>query len=425
MKKLKVEEWFFIAFIATLSFANFLQFRVFNLLIQLSDFLFLSAVIVFLFAVALKRGKIRWSWLYPCLAAYATAVILSAITSANPAQSAVKSVGKFYLIAIAFLTFNLVVSVNFLKLTIKAWLVGVSVTLFFSLSGIILFYFGLKNPAQNFVLHPIFGSLPAGNYPRVEGFFNYPAMLCNFLSVSWMLAILSKSAGWLKSGRFWIFSIALWIVDFFTLTPGLGGIFFGTGYFLRKKFKEDGKPILSRLTFAVSLFIAAGFLFVASVTFFAYTPNGSKVPLMNGEITPSHRARAWRASFETFRQNPVFGRGVGEPVAQTRYKDPSGFNQLLTDAHNTYLSLLGETGLAGFLTFFSIIGFVTFGLLKKHSESDFCKLVKFCLLIALFDSFFYQSLTGSYEDARHLWVLFGLAAAANELNFDKDSLPVK
>jgi O-antigen ligase len=414
--KLKIEEWLFISFAATLSFATLLQFSFLNERVQLSDSIFLAAAIVWGLAVALRRKNLRWSWFYLCLAAYAAAVILSAITSVNPAQSAVKLAGKFYLIGIAFLTFNLVTSTEFLRKILQAWLLGVSFALFFSLLGIILFYAGLKDPSQNLVLHPIFGSLPAGDYPRIEGFFYYPAMFCNFLGVSWMFAVLLVSAGWLKTRYFWLFGIALFIVNAFTITPGLGGIFLSTGYFLQKKLKQSQRLLLSRLVLAASLLVAAAFLFVASVTLFAYTPSGSRVPLTNGEFSPSHRAEAWRTAFETFLQNPITGRGVDMSVAESEYTDPSGNYQLLTDAHNTYISVLAETGLIGFLTFFGIVIFVTLNLIPRRSEDKFHKTIKFCLLLALVDAFFYQSLTGSFEDARHLWFLFGLAAAVGENN---------
>jgi O-antigen ligase len=169
---------------------------------------------------------------------------------------------------------------------------------------------------------------------------------------------------------------------------------------------------------AIGILISAVFLFLATFTFFAYSPTGSKIPLLSGEISSSHRAQAWSTSIETFLENPIAGRGVGEPVARALFTDPSGYPQKLTDAHNTYISVLAETGIVGFLAYFSIIGFVTIGLLRQAPLNNRQNAMKFCLLIALADAFFYQSLTGSYEDARHLWVLFGLAAATVQRNFE-------
>ncbi|MBA3769408.1 MAG: O-antigen ligase family protein [Blastocatellia bacterium] len=373
-------------------------------------------------SVARNRRSIRGSWFYFCLAGYAFAVTLSTIASADPSQSAVKLAGKFYLIGIAVLAFNIITSATVFKKVLQAWLIGTALSLLFCLIGIFLFYVGLKDPEQNLVIHPIFGSLPAGNYPRIEGFFSYPAMFCNYLSASWMFAILMLSVGWLRTAKFWLFGVSLWIVAFFTLTPGIGGILLSTGWFLKRRLERSKKRVVSRAILFASLTAAAVLLFIASVTFVAYSPTGSTIPLANGEISRSHRAEAWRTALVTFWRNPIVGRGVGLPIADSSYTDPSGNNQLLTDAHNTYISILGETGLAGFITFFSIVGFIVYGLRKRDSETEFYGIVKLCLLLAFADAFFYQSLTGSYEDARHLWALFGISAAVTHGFFPSPTL---
>ena len=408
---LKTEDWLFAAFIATLPFPSLFRPEFLNPSIQISDLIFVIALFSRAVSIARNRRSIRWTWFYVCLAGYALAVTLSTIASVDPSQSGVKLAGKFYLIGIAVLAFNIITSATVFKKVLQAWIIGTALSLLFCLIGIFLFYAGLTDPEQNLVIHPIFGSLPAGNYPRIEGFFSYPAMFCNYLSVSWMFAVLMVSVGWLKTAKSRLFGTSLWIVAFFTLTPGIGGIFLSTGWFLKRTFERSKKRVLGRAILFASLSAAAVLLFIASVTFVAYSPTGSTIPLANGEISRSHRAEAWRTALVTFWQNPIFGRGVGMPIADSRYTDPSGNNQLLTDAHNTYISVLGETGLVGFITFFSIVGFILYGLRQRDSESEFYGIVKLCLLLAFADAFFYQSLTGSYEDARHLWALFGLSAA--------------
>jgi len=419
---LKTEDWLFAAFIATLPFPSLFLPEFLHPSIQISDLIFVIALFFRAVSIARNRRSIRGSWFYFCLAGYAAAVTLSTIASADPSQSAVKLAGKFYLIGIAGLAFNIITSATVFKKVLQAWIIGTAVSLLFCLIGIFLFYAGLKDPDQNLVIHPIFGSLPAGNYPRIEGFFNYPAMFCNYLSASWMFAILMLSVGWLRTAKFWLFGVSLWIVAFFTLTPGIGGIFLSTGWFLKRRFERSKKRVVSRAILFASLTAAAVSLFIASVTFVAYSPTGSTIPLANGEISRSHRAEAWRTALVTFWQNPIFGRGVGMPIADSRYTDPSGINQLLTDAHNTYISVLGETGLVGFITFFSIVGFIVYGLRKRDSETEFYGIVKLCLLLAFADAFFYQSLTGSYEDARHLWALFGISAAVTHGFFPSPTL---
>lgn len=409
--KLKAEQWLYVLFVASLPFASLFQLKFFGQSVQLSDLLFVGSAIVWVFSLLTRRKDFVWSWFYLCLAAYALSAVLSTITSINPAQSSVKLLGKFYLVGIAFLTVNILTSGGVLIRVLQGWILGAGLALFLSLLGIVLFYAGLKDPSQNLVVHPVFGSLPSGNYPRIEGFFLYPAMLCNYLSVSWVFALLLVSVGWLKTHRFWIFSIALFVIDAFTLTPGLGGIFLVAGYFFGRKLEKAQKPVLGRWVFATGILAASAFLFAAAFTVFTFSKDGIGIPLANGEIIASHRAVAWSGAFETFLQNPVFGYGIDMPVTKSRFTGPFGNRHILTDAHNTYLSVLGETGLAGFLTFMSIVCFLTWSLMRRDTKTEFHNIIRICLLLALLDAFFYQSLTGSYEDARHLWVLFGVIAA--------------
>ncbi|MEJ7848935.1 MAG: O-antigen ligase family protein [Pyrinomonadaceae bacterium] len=426
--KLKAEQWLYVLFAASLPFATLLQLRFVDKTVQLSDLLFLASAIVWVFRLLIRRKDFVWSWFYLCLAAYALSVVLSTVTSVNPSQSSVKLFGKFYLIGISFLTVNILSSGGVLKSVLQGWICGAGIALFLSLLGIVLFYAGLKDPSQNLVVHPVFGSLPSGNYPRIEGFFSYPAMFCNYLSVSWMFAFLLVSAGWLKRGSFWIFSIVLFVVDAFTLTPGLGGIFLVAGYFFSKKLEKAQKPALGRWVFATGVLAGSAFLFAAAFTVFTFSKDGIRIPLANGEITASHRAVAWSGAFETFLQNPVFGYGLDMPVTKSEFTGPFGNRHTLTDAHNTYLSVLGETGLAGFLAFMSIICFLTWRLMQWNAKTEFHKTIRICLLLALVDAFFYQGLTGSYEDSRHIWVLFGIAAAVckNPSFFDdKNDAPIE
>src|SRR5688572_6512110 len=381
--KIRPGQWPFLLFVASLPFPAVFQFRSSYAIFQLSDLLFLAAGASWAFAWATGRRALVRSWLYLFLAAYGISVVLSTVASADPARSSVKLIGKFYLIGIAFLALNSITSIEELKRCLQAWLVGAGAAIVLSLAGIILFYAGWTDPSRNIVLHPIFGSLPPGNYPRIEGLFFYPAMFCNFLGVTWMYVILLASAGWLKPRAFRLYSIGLLIANAFTLTPGLGGIFISTAYLLRRKLSARQKLILGRVVMASGVFIAAIFFAAAAVTLFSYDPGGTGVPALNGEISPSHRAIAWRTAFETFLQDPILGYGVGLPTANSRFTDPSGRRQLLVDAHNTYISLLGETGLIGFFGFMGLVGFLTVGLTRWKPEGELQGMIKICLLLAL------------------------------------------
>ncbi len=409
-KRSPFAHWPFLLFIFLLPFTTLFSTRVLGVQLQLSDLAFVAAFLIWL-VLAIKNGElVRWSWLYLFLAPYLAALALSTIMSEDAARSSVKLVGKLYLVSIAFLTFNFVNSILQLKRTLKAWLAAACVVLLLSMGGIVFFYLGVRDPSMNLVIHPIYGSLPPGFYPRIEGFFAYPAMLCNFLGITWMFAVLFALNGWVKKGHLWVFGILLFIVNAFTLTPGLGGICLASGYLLWKLAKPSN-PMAGRAFLVGGFAIATLFLTAASVTLFSFDREGVDMPWASGEITASHRAMAWSTALDTFQQSPLFGRGVGTPVAEAVYRDPTGNSQTLTDAHNTYLSVLAETGLLGFLTFFGLIVFITWGLLKMRVTNNLSKWTRLCVLLALADALFYQGLTGSYEDSRHLWVLLGLAAA--------------
>src|SRR5437764_7147647 len=126
------------------------------------------------------------------------------------------------------------------------------------------------------------------------------------------------------------------------------------------------------------------------------------MPLAHMQLQPSHRALAWKTAFETFRHHWLFGRGVGMDVASATYVNPSGRKETLTDAHNTYLSVAGESGLVGLLTFGVVIGFFLKRLSPLRLKAPPEVLMKTYLMLAFISAFLYQSFVGSFEDSRHL-----------------------
>ena len=405
---LKLEQWLYLLFVVMLPFASVPELAGYTGNVQIADVVLLVTGLVWFVLWLARKRSIVWNPAYIFLAAYALAVTLSAILSVRPDQSAVKLVGKFYLIAIVFLTINIVTSLEILKSVLRAWLIGSGLVILLSLVGIAAFYLGFNDANQNLVLHPIFGSLPPGRYPRIEGFFNYPSLLCNYLSITAAFLVLSVSMEWLSKRIAIAFGISLLVVDAFTLTPGLGGIFLAAGIFV---WTRAERRIVGRIALSAGILVAAVAFFAASVTLFSNTAAGSGVPIATGEISRSHRAEAWRTSFQSFLQSPILGRGIDVPVADSRFIDPSGNHQLLTDAHNTYLSVLAETGIAGFFAFTAFLICVFKSLMRIRHWDSGIGFAATILLIALVDACLYQGLTGSYEDTRHLWVLFAIAAA--------------
>ena len=407
-RRLRTVDWLFALFVFSIPFQSVLSIRISGFQLQPADLVFAVVLIVWLVGLLKRRSEVRLCWFHLFLAAYLIAVLLSAMGSADTGRSLVKLAGKLYLILIALVSFSLIDSLGRIQRSFYFWLGGAAIVLVLSVSGILGFYVGFTDPEVNIVIHPIYGSLPAGPYPRIEGLFAYPAMFSNFLGITWMIAIASTLTGWLRERNFWIFGGLLLFVNAFTLTPGLGGIFLSSGVLLYLIKRVDA-PVFARSSLFAGAVTAVLFLAAAAFTLFSYDPDGINIPLADGEITASHRAQAWSTGFQTFLQFPILGKGVGMPVSEASYTDPNGNNQLLTDAHNTYISVLAETGVVGAAAFFGMLLFLVWKLIKSRSQARW---IKICLLLAIADAVLYQGLTGSYEDARHLWVFFGIAAAA-------------
>ena len=405
-ERLRADEYLYLAFLVFLPVLYPLRVKFYGLVVAPADALFAGAAVAWLVGLARGKARLRRSWFYLPLALYLVAAICSAAASEEPARSAVKLAGKVYLISIAALTFNLVTSPALMRRAAGAWLVGTALTVAACLAGIVLFYAGFRGP-YNFALHS-YGSLPHGHYPRVDGFFEYAAMLCNYLDVSFAVALVMLSAGWLSARWARPLIVSIWVAAAFTLTPGIGGLALITGLWLGRRLNRTGRRGWGKLAVAWGCAAALAFFAAAALVLFSFGPEGAEVPLVRGRVEPSHRAEAWQTAFETFKQHPVFGRGVGTEVSSAGFIDFSGRRVRLTDAHNTYLSVAGETGLVGLVTFGGILVFLLSG--GSHSG----RALKTYLVLGLVGAFFYEGLVGSFEDARHVWALFGLIAAARE-----------
>jgi O-antigen ligase len=400
----RLAEWLFIALVFALPLVRPFNLSLFDFTIPPSDFIFVAAAIVWIVAEVAGRAEFRRSRFYLPLALYLSAMIVSTALSEDVRQSAIKLAGEAYLIGLAVLTFNLVTSIRILKRVMIAWLVGTSVTVLVGVAGAILFYAGVRDHDVNLALSG-YGSLPPGDYPRIQALFDNMNMLCNYLNVSLVIALIAHSEGWIGRRVFLALGFALWTCAFFTLSPGLGGMFLSVALWARMK--DSGK----RLVLIVASLLAVAFFVAATIS---PVSTGQRqfliLPFTQIRIEPSSRALAWQSSLETIKRHPVFGRGVGMEVADVNYLAASGFRQRLTDAHNVWLSVAAQEGIVGLMAFASVVLFLLKGIRWFKSNAS----IHSGLAIAFAGAFLYQGLSGSFEDARHIWVLMGMLAAVKE-----------
>lgn len=123
-------------------------------------------------------------------------------------------------------------------------------------------------------------------------------------------------------------------------------------------------------------------------------------------VTAGIRPAIWRSSLAAVMAAPVLGVGASPYLA--RAADPlQGGAVSLWDAHNAYLSVLGQFGVVGLLLVGGGVWLVVSSVWRAAARSRF----RFAVLTAI-GAAAVNGLFSASEDMRHLWVLLGLAGLA-------------
>lgn len=120
---------------------------------------------------------------------------------------------------------------------------------------------------------------------------------------------------------------------------------------------------------------------------------------INGDI----RFRLWGAAIEMWKANPILGVGYGNfPKLSDQYTSGSSLNSNLT--HNTYLSLLAESGVFVFLLVLGILIFLLWKLMRSQSNSSkilACTLVGVMVMMNAYN----------LQNSSFVWGFIGVIAA--------------
>jgi putative inorganic carbon (hco3(-)) transporter len=389
--------WLFWLVVFSLPFVNFPNLRELGFPVQLTDILFVLTGLIWLIYLVLRKNKIRFSWFYLPLGLYFFSLCLSTYFSENLRTSLIKLIGNILLLGLAILAFNLVTDEKKFRQIGMAWLAATFLVCFVSFVSLILFYFQRENPILLDTLSH-YGSLPTGNYPRIQSTFFNPNMMCNYLNISVVFLLLAFRFKWLKREVLWILTILFALTTFFTVSPGIGGILLVVGLW----FWLDLKGIFARL-FLLGGTLGAIFFFLIAL------PSPTNFP---EKIEPSPRVLTWFSAWETLQKNPLVGRGIGLDAAKVAYDSPHG-QQILGDAHQLWLNVAAQQGIIGLAAMIFLTGwFFRRSLPFELKNTSF----RTALGLAFIGAFGFQGLAGSYEDARHLWVMLGLLASASEMD---------
>lgn len=389
---------------------------IFDQRIPFTDFIFLAIFAVWISGVLTKQFVFKFHPFFFLLIFYLVELFVSVIFSANPKSSFLKFSGEIYLVFLTVIVFNYAVNLEQIKKLILAWLAGTIFVLLLGVLTIFLFYFDIGQSLLNIFLNH-YGTVPAGNYPRIKLTFFHSNMLCNYLSVGLLLAIAAGKLGWINSVFSKILIALILLISVFTFSPGLGGIGLSLGIFYWLYYKSKNQNFVSRISLFGGIFIAVAFLFLLIFTMQNHptAPFVLKVPFVEKEIYGSSRVMVWSATFETFKSNFWNGIGLGEDVCRVRYLNPSGVLEDLRDGHNTVLNVSAQAGILGFISILLINIYLLKKILAFKDTNSKSSLLYNCSGLAILSAFIYQGLSGSFEETRHLWVLFGLFLAADKI----------
>jgi hypothetical protein len=377
-----------------------------------ADLLFLVTAGLWLAAMLSGQSRVRWNAGFWPLLIYFAALAISAIWSTGLRTSAFKLATQAHLLAVPILTYHLVDTASDLRRLFIAFIAGAGIVAAMGIATLLLFpLFG----ADSFLSWPLhnFGTLPVGPYPRLELTFEYPAMMANYLTLAVMLVMLSARSGWIGSHAGAILIAAMLVTALFALTPGFGGLLCMMGIWL---WSSRRGTILGRAGLIGA--IGAGFLEVllASVTPILHPTAPFLIEVAGFHLAPAVRLLAWIDAARNFLAHPIAGHGIGVDAVLVPYISPDGRFGIVTDAHNMVLSIAAQAGILGVVGMTAVLAFAA-RRMRRADEMVFGLSLAFlcCMLV--------QGFVGSFEDARHLWLAYGLMLAAAKVLSERQMVP--
>lgn len=412
---IRLEQRLFLLLVALLPFFRpfFVRVRGVGPIVIAADFVFVLTVLAWLVSLARGHATIRWSRFYIFGGLYLAALALSVPFSAEPTTSLIKLPGEMYLVGIAVLAINLVRDWDDLKPVLTMWAAATAVVALAGVTGTLLFYAGWRSLDVNFALER-FGSLPPGNYPRLRATFENANAMCTYMGVGLMILPLMHALGWIRTAWYGAISTAAWITAILSLSPGLGGLLLARGWWEWKRHGEDpGRRLLARAALAAG--IAGAAFFFAAVLIEPSPRSGSAAPIVMGRpLEPSPRVLLWGRAIESIAARPIVGKGVGTNLEPMLYVSAAGERQRLADPHNVWLSVGVQSGLVGLAAFIALVVYVWRCSRRLDDDDEPRTLTKLAFRGAFASILFYQGLSGSFENSRHLWLLIGLIVSIGD-----------
>ena len=362
-------------------------------------------------------GKLIWA----SATVYLLTGLVAAAVSISPQSSLKHMLGEAYLFLLFLVSAQLSTGAKRLKAAVSAWLIGTALATLVALATIIVYYFDSTNLILPYLTYH-YGSVPTGNFPRVTATFASASLFFNYASVGIVLPLCCRQVRWISRPLFLTLLATTFIAAVFTLSIGLGSFFVIAAWWTWQSRLSDSK--LSYILAVIFVFASAVWLVLSLIALVPYpeAPFVLTLPGVNAHMYPSARYLVWQGTIETIRNSILLGVGPGNPVCYVTFTNTDGTISLLTDAHNTFFSVLAERGIFGAIAFIITLALVIrhWDLYESNKSERPQQLISRGIRFAVVIACIYQGLVGSFEDAKHLWVLMGIAIAANGININEE-----
>jgi O-antigen ligase len=361
-----------------------------------ADLLFVLLVVTLGVEALAGLRRVRWLPAYGVLLAYVACLVPSLLATSDLRASLFKLATEFYLIGLAAVPAFMIDNEASFRRAILAWLATTAFVCLVGILGLLSYVTGLGTALLNYSSFG-FGSLPPGDYPRLG------------------LTFLAGKLGYVNRAACWLLIGGIAVASLSTVSPGLGGIALLAAIFTWHN-RRGSSPAIAKASIWLGAAVAGMFVAALALTPFAHSTATFVVHLPGGlTVYPAPRLLIWIAALKQFLAHPLVGIGIGIDPVHVGFASPSGY-EVLTDAHNLFLSIAAQCGLVGLIGLAAIISFVAARTRPARGSSG---PVCFILGATFLDVFVYQGLGGSFEDTRHIWVLLGLLIAAAQIHFSR------
>jgi O-antigen ligase len=379
-----------------------------------ADLIFVVLAVTVSIEVLAGLRRLGWITGYGPLLVYLAGLGCSLMATSEPEASLFKFSTEFYLVGLAAVCSLLVDDEEKLRRAIFAWLAATALLCMIAVLSLMAFATGWAGWLLDYSSFG-FGSLPPGDYTRLALTFFNANMACNYLTIGVALAFVSRRLGYIARLPFTLVLIGITIASLSTISPGLGGVALVASLCVWRA-RRQRSPRLASAMLGLGILVAGLFIVALALTPFAHSTAPFVIHLP-GRLTlyPAPRLMTWIAALRQFATHPLVGIGIGIDPVHVGYANPSGY-EVLTDAHNLFLSIAAQCGIAGLIGVGAIIYFVIVRT-RPPSAGGRGQAARFLLGATFLDVFAYQGLGGSFEDTRHVWLLLGLVIAANRIDF--------